>query len=431
MRIGRTLPPAAAPLRWKHIAAGLNGWRRGVDEVRRFENEIRSFFDVPCCFLLSSGKAALTLILEALKASHTERDEVLIPAFCCYSVPSAIVRAGLKVRFCDLDPETLDFDFSLLTPKLNNPRLLAVVSVHQFGAPARVAELLSLAAGTGVTVIEDAAQGFGGYRREQKLGTLAPVALFSLGRGKALSTVEGGVILTRDASLARVIRRRAATLPAYRPGEMLRLLVYAVALVLLLKPSRFWLPRSLPFLKLGETCFDPDFKIRKLSAFQAGLARGWRSRIARLRRVRAVNSCHWAEILDAAGGRHFGSVRVDEMPDFLRFPWRIDDPGQRTGLLRRSAEKGLGIAATYPAPVTGIPELVTENRGEGCPVAERLCRTLVTLPVHNLMTPRDLANIETNIEAFAKKHQTFEQMTEGGHLRRSPEWETEPEQLSS
>lgn len=121
MRIGRTLPPAAAPIYPKEIISGLKGLLRGRLELKRFESELRKYFGVKYCFFVSSGRAALTLILQALKDLHPDRDEVLIPAYTCYTVPSAIVRAGLKVKLCDIDPKTLDFDFDELAKILNPP----------------------------------------------------------------------------------------------------------------------------------------------------------------------------------------------------------------------------------------------------------------------------------------------------------------------
>jgi dTDP-4-amino-4,6-dideoxygalactose transaminase len=114
MRIGRTLPPAAAPIYWRDIVSGLKSLLRRQAELDRFQSELKEFFGMKHCLLVSSGKAALTVILQALKEMHPDRDEVLIPAFTCYSVPSSIVRAGLKVRLCDIDPNTLDFDFQEL-----------------------------------------------------------------------------------------------------------------------------------------------------------------------------------------------------------------------------------------------------------------------------------------------------------------------------
>jgi dTDP-4-amino-4,6-dideoxygalactose transaminase len=119
MRIGRTLPPAATPIGIRDIASGICGIVAGQQELDRFQGELKEHFGVKHCFLVSSGKAALTLILLALKELSPDRDEVLIPAFTCYSVPSSIVRAGLRIRLCDLHPDCLDFDFVQLSAMLS------------------------------------------------------------------------------------------------------------------------------------------------------------------------------------------------------------------------------------------------------------------------------------------------------------------------
>src|SRR5918996_2100330 len=119
MRIGRTLPPAAAPITVRGIVSGICGVVHGQKELDRFRSELKEHFGVNHCFLVSSGKAALTLILLALKDLFPGRDEVLIPAFTCYSVPSSIIRAGLRIRLCDLHLDGLDFDFAQLSAMLS------------------------------------------------------------------------------------------------------------------------------------------------------------------------------------------------------------------------------------------------------------------------------------------------------------------------
>src|SRR6185295_5908966 len=98
MRIGRTLPPAAAPIGIGAVVSGFAGILTGTRRLDRFHRELKDYFGVKHCFLVSSGQAAFTLILLALKELSPGRDEVLIPAFTCYSVPAAIVRAGLRIR---------------------------------------------------------------------------------------------------------------------------------------------------------------------------------------------------------------------------------------------------------------------------------------------------------------------------------------------
>src|SRR5436853_7857991 len=120
MRIGRTLPPAATPIGAWEIVSGVCGIFRGQKELDRFRSELKEHFGVKHCFLVSSGKAAFTLILLALKELSPDRDEVLIPAFTCTSVPSSVVRAGLRIRLCDLSPDSLDFDLPQLAGLLSD-----------------------------------------------------------------------------------------------------------------------------------------------------------------------------------------------------------------------------------------------------------------------------------------------------------------------
>ncbi len=219
MRIGRTLPPAAAPIGWKSLFYGISALFSGESERNRFSDELRNYFGKSHCFLVSSGKAALTLILSALKEQYPERDEVIIPAYTCYSVPSAIVRAGLKVKLCDTAADSFDFDFEQLQPMLASKKLLGVVPTHLFGLPADVKRLQGMINDSEVTVIEDAAQALGGEWQGEKLGTLGDVSFFSLGRGKAFSTVEGGIILTDCDELAVNLKRQVSTLPDYTYSE--------------------------------------------------------------------------------------------------------------------------------------------------------------------------------------------------------------------
>ena len=117
----RILPPAASPIPWDNIIKALvNLFSNSKNPVQNFQNELKSFFGVEYCFLVSSGKSALSLILETLHEVHPSRNEVLIPAFTCYSVPAAIKKVGLKIKICDIDPATLDFDWKGLETIANN-----------------------------------------------------------------------------------------------------------------------------------------------------------------------------------------------------------------------------------------------------------------------------------------------------------------------
>lgn len=403
MRVGRTLPPAAAPIGVREIASGVCGIFRGRKELDRFRSELKEHFGVKHCFLVSSGKAAFTLILLALKELSPDRDEVLIPAFTCYSVPSSVVRAGLRIRLCDLRPDSLDFDFARLSAMLSKApptrdaagssrdsikRVLAVVPTHLFGYPADVTTLRRLNRDPGVTIVEDAAQAMGETREERKVGTLGDVSFFSLGRGKALSVVEGGVILTNRDEIAEGLNRFVTQLPSYGLLPLLNVIFKAAALIVLLNPRLFWVPRSMPFLKLGETLFEPRFPILRMSSFQAGLAKNWRGRLEKLRDVRKKNVNRWITVLEASRIHGSNFLRSRSI-GLLRFPLRVSDKKKKESLLRESARMGLGIMPVYPTSINAIPELRGKIEGGAFPVSESCARELVTLPTHGYLTEHD------------------------------------------
>ena len=137
MRIGRTLPPTAAPVGCHEVLAGAAGLIAGNRSFDRLAAEIRAELGVDRVFLVSSGKAALTLTLSAIASLSPARRNVVIPAFTCFSVPAAVLQAGLQPVVCDVDVETFDFDYAQLASLLDE-HMLCVVANHLFGIPAAV-----------------------------------------------------------------------------------------------------------------------------------------------------------------------------------------------------------------------------------------------------------------------------------------------------
>lgn len=411
MRIGRTLPPAAAPIGLPDLLSGVLGILHGRRELERLRAELKQYFGVKHCFLVSSGKAAFALILLALRELFPGREDVLIPAFTCYSVPSSIVRTGLKAKLCDLSASRLDFDFDALSVTLSggsSPRrsekLLAVVPTHLFGSPADVPRLRALIRDREVTVVEDAAQAMGETRQGKALGTLGDVGFFSLGRGKAFSAVEGGIILTDRDDIAGALGRLVASLPGYGFGRLMAVMTKAAAMAFLTHPLVFWIPRSIPFLKLGETLFEPDFPMLRMSSFQAGLTARWRERLPGLRDARRRNVRRWMEILGAPEktGQEPG------FPGLLRLPVRIRDARLRRALLQESARRGAGIMPAYPGSINHIAELKGAVTTAPFPVAESCAREIVTLPTHPYIAEKDIATIRRMLAgAFAAEDLRF------------------------
>lgn len=400
MRIGRSIPPAASPIHPYDILMGVKGLLRGRFENDDFKLELKKHFQVRHCFLLSSGKAALSIILVALKQIFPDRNEVLIPAFTCYSVPSAIVRAGLNIRLCDVYPETLDFNFAELqkiTKTKNN--ILAIVCPHLFGLPADIAKVRGIAADSQIAIIEDAAQAMGGLH----IGTIGDIGFFSLGRGKAVSAVEGGIIITNSDRIAEKIEQAMHDFAMQSTASHTKLIAYALALSILTNPSLFWLPKLIPGLNLGETIYDPYFPIKQFSQFQAGLARNWFKRVTVFQAKRKQNELYWRNVLkrfswlqpipirDKSSGKAFS---------LLRLPVLVQRSSLRDALLEVSEKHGLGIMITYPKSIDTIEELEFEHKDARFPGAHECVKRLVTFPVHAFVSKKDRRKIVNILNMF-------------------------------
>ncbi|MBZ5626784.1 MAG: DegT/DnrJ/EryC1/StrS aminotransferase family protein [Acidobacteriia bacterium] len=355
----------------------------------QIESEIKRYFGVGHVFLLSSGRAALATIVRALAATSSRR-KVIIPAYTCFSVPSAIVKAGGQVVLCDVDPHTLDFDFANLQRVVGSDTL-CIVSPHLLGQAADIPRAKAIAKPYGIPVIEDAAQAMGRKIKEGWVGTIGDVGFFSLGRGKNITAGSGGVVVTNSNDLAAMLSKIYADVPE---ESFLRRVINAVvvcAMTLLIHPRAYWLPAGLPCLGLGETVFDPNFPMRRLDGIRAGLLRTWRQRLEQSNEDRVRH----AELYLSGfrqDEKQLDPVRVPGVA-YLRLPIVMPGVQEKQDLCVAGKNQGLGVSALYPAPISKIPELRAMFEGQQYPGAEVLADRLVTLPVHHYVDGHDIARI--------------------------------------
>jgi dTDP-4-amino-4,6-dideoxygalactose transaminase len=383
MKIGRTVPPAAAPLCWSDLWHGITGIFAPERCRHSLEGEIRRHFGVGHVFLVSSGTAALTLTLMALK-SLSHKTEVVIPAYTCFSVPAAVLKAGLRPALCDISPSTLDFDPALLEQTLGADTL-CVIAHHLFGIPSDIDRIRSLCQARGIFVVEDAAQAMGATSRGRRLGTLGDVGIFSLGRGKNITCGSGGIIITKSAEIADAIgphHRRLSVSPLAEVKDFVRLGLMTT----FIRPGLYWIPTALPFLRLGQTVFPKDVPLRRLSGMKAGFLRNWRRRLIRSNRIRSKTATYFARRLPlplATGPSH----------PYLRLPILAATPSERERLHSLSQARGLGLSVAYPAPINEIPEIRAAFNGKGFPSAHRVAERLLTIPTHHWLSEQDKRGI--------------------------------------
>lgn len=342
------------------------------------ESEIRREFDVDHVFLVSSGSAALALSLMALKSLAHKRD-VVIPAYTCYSVPAAVLEAGLRPVLCDIDPITLDFDHVQLERTLTRDTL-CVVTHHLFGLPAAIDRTRSLCAVHRIFVLEDAAQAMGGELGGRKLGTLGDIGIFSFGRGKNVTCGSGGAILTRCPAIAAELAARYRALPSPTAREVAVDLLKLLTMSVFIRPQLYWIPAQLPFLRIGETIFPARVPLRRLGVVKAALLAGWRRRLAESNATRATIAADFGRRLPLHRNVRHACLRV---------PLLAPTPKARRRLQALARARGLGVSAAYPAPVSRIPQIRDAFSGQRFPAAEHVAARLVTFPTHRWVSERD------------------------------------------
>jgi len=380
MRIGHTLPPAAAMLSMKDLWHGLSGVRAGRQSVEALEADIGQHFGARHVALVSSGTAALTIALKALKAGST-KTEVVIPAYTCFSVPAAVIHAGLTPVPCDINPATFDLDESSLDRAIG-PSTLAVVAHHLFGIVSDVERVRARCAPLGIAVVEDAAQGMGLTMNGRALGTLGDVGVFSLGRGKHLTCGSGGVILTKSDALAEAIRRECHALPAQSAVETVRNFLSVLLMTVFIRPYLYWIPASLPFLGLGRSVYPKHVPLKRLSGVSAALLRGWRDRLRAAHDACALTSGDLGKRLGLAlphGPSH----------PYLRLPILVGSPAMRDQIYEQSRRQGLGLSRAYPTAVIDIPELAGLFAGQRMPAARIVAQHILTIPTHHWLSEQD------------------------------------------
>lgn len=387
----RFVPPAGSPLKMTQILRSVRSTIPSNSHARNRLQAVGARLEVKHIFGTSSGRAALLLALRSLHELHPDRDVVAVPAYTCFSVPAAVVRAGLKIFPIEIDPKTLDFDPGQLAA-VPEEKLLCIIPCNLFGFPNDFPTIRKAARAKGSYVIDDAAQALGSTREGKVAGTQGDVGIYSLGRGKSVGSVAGGLLVTDSDEIAATIQAKQNTLVESGTGDGGRLLLKMFSYSLLLHPRLFWIPNSLPFLKLGTTEFEPAFPARRIHPLSLALLWELLGDLDRINRVRRTNANKIMEAVRGIRDFEFPSPGAGCLPTFVRLPVMARDSTTRDRAITRLRAAGIGATGFYPSAICEIPEIaahmsVQDFHRAG---AEELSRRLLTLPVHPLVTPRDV-----------------------------------------
>jgi perosamine synthetase len=389
------LSPAGTPIPLGEIASGFLATFRGAAIARELEAALRGISCRPDAWVLSSGRASMMLILEAMRDVETQRgtgrNEIIIPAYTCYSVPAAIERAGLLPRICDIDPRTLSYDANALA-RQPTERALGIVSSNLYGLPNALPAIEAFARERGLFFLDDAAQALGARLQDRPVGGFGDVGLYSFDKGKNITTIQGGAIVASPGPLRDAVAARCAKLPAPAPAETLSLAIKLVAYSILLRPRLYGFVRRAMAGSLGITPYETTYPVARLGHALCGVAALLAKRLPALAAGRTANAARYARALADVHAVETIEPLPGAAPAWVRYPVLARDAAQREALLATLDAAGIGATASYPQALPDVPEVARRavNAGDPFPGARAVAARIVTLPTHGYC-PADLA----------------------------------------
>jgi dTDP-3-amino-3,4,6-trideoxy-alpha-D-glucose transaminase len=333
------------------------GWFVLGPEVEAFEAEFAAASGAAHAVGVGTGTDAIALMLRAMNLNRG--DEVIVPALTAAYTGLAVLLAGGTPVFADIDPDRLTLDPAACDAAVTS-RTVAIVPVHLYGQPADMQALQSIAQRRSLAVIEDCCQAHFATCDGVRVGTRGAGGAFSFYPTKNLAALgDGGAILTNDASLAERLRR-------LRNGGQIDRYVH---------------------LEAGINSRLDDLQAAVLRA-RLPLLSGWTNR-----------------------RRALAATYRRALPDTVR-PLREHDTGHvyhlfvvrspdRDALQAHLRSSGVDTLIHYPVPLPSQPAFAGIARGD-CPVAARIAREILSLPLHPRLTDGDIARVSAAIGAFQK-----------------------------
>lgn len=362
-----------------------------------FQNAIQNQLNVRWCGLSGSGTSAIYAVLCALQ-KHSDKKEVILPAYTAPSLILPIRKAGLTPILCDISFETLNAGSNDMLPKVG-ANTLAIMPVHMFGLPTDVLDMNKQLSKENVFTIEDAASAMGAEINGVPVATQSDVGIYSFNRGKNLSTYTGGAILSNRDDLIPDIAKEIDTFPAPNLPYALKIRAYSIALSLVVHP--FWYRLLLPLAsQFKYTSLHTDFHTWGYTHYQARLGRQLIKRLVHFTQKREQNAHYLTQALTDLNGVTLPHVLPNTRPAYNQFPIVLSNETTREKVHQAILKTGLEATLLYPAPIHRLYNDIWDGQGaDPFPHATRVATRILLLPVHPLVPQKAL---ERAVDAIAQ-----------------------------
>lgn len=350
-----------------------SGWLGMGPRTKEFEAEFAKYIGVDHAIGLNSGTAALHLAANLLDLGSAE---VITTPITFVSTAHVILYAGAQPVFADVQEDTLNLDPRDVERKLTS-KTKAVIPVHYGGHPCDMDEIMALAASRGLHVIEDAAHACGAEYKGKKAGSIGEMGCFSFHAVKNLCCGDGGMITTRDERLR---------------GELVKLRWVGIDADTYQRNTKKGYGWYYEVQSLG-------FK-EHMNDITASLG------LAQLRRLEAMNQRR-RDIVKLYQNEFKGLdwLQIPYQRSYVKSSWHLFPvrlvKGDRNSLIAHLADRGVSAGVHY-MPLYLHPYYKKLGIKADCPVADRVWKQLVDLPLYPDMTESDIEQVTEAVKDFGR-----------------------------
>lgn len=354
------------------VAAVLStGYLTQGPRTTEFEQLVAAHVGTPHAFATSSATTGLHLALAALRVGPG--DEVIIPDFSFPATANVVVQQGATPVFVDILLEDYGMDPELLEAAITT-RTKAIMPVHAFGLVADMDPINAVAERHGIPVIEDAACALGAEYHGRQAGALGTAGVFSFHPRKVITTGEGGMIMTADASLAE----RIAVLRSH--GSV----------------------RGSHYMSFVDVGFN--YRLSDILGAIGVVQMGRLSEILQGRRDRAAM---YARLLAGVEGVTMPIVPAGRTHTYQSYVVLLDEDVNRDGVIDDMRERGiettLGTYGMHLQPVFRDRYGISDS---ALPNATRAHHSALTIPLHGQLSEADLERVAVALGESVSKNRS-------------------------
>lgn len=176
--------------------------------VQEFEKQFAAYTGSHYCVMVNSGSSANLLMVAALRFrkenSLQAGDEIIVPAVSWSTTYHPLQQYGLKLKFVDIDRDTLNYDLSALSEAVTD-KTRAIMVVNLLGNPNNFDAITRIINGKNIVVIEDNCESLGAQYNGRQAGTFGVMGSYSAFFSHHISTMEGGMVVTDDEELYHIM----------------------------------------------------------------------------------------------------------------------------------------------------------------------------------------------------------------------------------